>query len=82
LSGAIDIIERMFVSDVPKNLEQIPPGAELGRVLESLDWDRLSNCDLIRALKAQDHQVSHYEAGRAWTINQVTRRYQAGHREG
>ncbi|MDJ0496742.1 MAG: hypothetical protein QNJ89_02855, partial [Acidimicrobiia bacterium] len=67
---------------VPVNLEEIPPGAELGRVLASLDWDRLSDHDLIRVLQAQDRQVSHYQAGRAWTINRVAERYQQGCREG
>lgn len=67
--------------DVPENLEQIPPGAELARVLESLDWGRLSDHDLVRVLQAQDRQVSHYQAGRAWSINQVAERYQEGCRD-
>jgi hypothetical protein len=66
----------MFDTTVPENLEDIPPGAELGLVLTSLDWDRLSDYDLVRALKAQARQVSHYQAGMAWTINKVTERYQ------
>ena len=67
---------------VPVNLEEIPPGVELGRVLDGLDWGRLSDHDLIRVLQAQDRQVSHYQAGRAWTINRVAERYQQGCREG
>ena len=71
----------MFDTMIPENLEEIPPGAELGQLLESLDWERLSDHDLIRVLQAQDRQVSHYQAGRAWTINKVVERYQADHRQ-
>ena len=66
----------MFGAVVPENLEEIPPGAALARVLESLDWDRLSDHDLVRVLQAQDRQVSYYQAGRAWTINEITRMYE------
>ncbi|MCP3995017.1 MAG: DUF222 domain-containing protein [bacterium] len=66
---------------IPKNLEEIPPGAELALVLDALDWDCLSDHDLIRVLKAQDRQVSHYQGGRAWTIDKVVERYQDGFRE-
>jgi len=72
----------MFDTAIPKNLEQIPPGAELAQALESLDWDRLGGQDLIRALQAQDRQVSHYQASRAWTIERVVDRYEEGCREG
>lgn len=66
----------MFDTDVPGNLEQIPPGAELGRILATLDWENLSDYDLIRVLQAQDRQVSHYQAGRAWTMNKIAERYE------
>ncbi|MDJ0954243.1 MAG: DUF222 domain-containing protein [Acidimicrobiia bacterium] len=69
-------------STIPENLEDIPPGADLARVLDSLDWERLSDHDLIRVLQAQDRLVSHYQAGRAWTIDEITQRYQEGDREG
>ncbi|NNC92800.1 MAG: DUF222 domain-containing protein, partial [Acidimicrobiia bacterium] len=71
----------MFVSDVPQNLEEIPPGAELARVLEALDWEHLSDHDLIRVLQAQARQTAHYQAGQAWTINKVAERYQEGYRQ-
>ena len=76
------MVERMFDKMVPENMEEIPPGPELGRVLASLDWDHLSDHDLIRALQAQDRQVSHYQAGRAWTINKVVARYQEAYPKG
>ncbi len=82
MSQPLDIIERMFDTTIPDNLEQIPPGAELARVLESLDWDLLSNHEMIRVLQAQDRQVSHYQAGRAWTIDKVAERYEEGCRNG
>ena len=72
----------MFDAIIPENLELISPGPELAGVLASLDWDHLSDHDLIRALQAQDRQVSHYQAGRAWTINKVAERYQEGCSEG
>ena len=71
----------MFDPMIPENLEEIPPGPELARVLGSLDWDRLSDHELVRALQAQDRQVSHYQAGRAWTMDKIVKRYQAGCRE-
>ncbi len=72
----------MFDRNVPENIEDIPPGAELAQVLASLDWECLSDHDLIRVLKAQDRQISHYEAGRAWTINEVAARHQDECRDG
>jgi len=66
----------MFDEAVPENLEQIPAGAELGRVLASLSWERLSGGDLVRVLQAQDRQVAHYQAGRAWTMNQIVAEYE------
>lgn len=68
----------MFDPLVPENLEEIPPGPELAQVLDSLDWDRLSDHELVRALQAQDRQVSHYQAGKAWTIDKIVKSYQAG----
>ncbi len=69
-------------ASVPDNLEDIPPGTDLARVLDAIDWERLSEHDLIRVLRAQDRQISHYQAGRAWSIDEVARRYQEGYREG
>lgn len=76
------MVEHMFDTIIPENLDEIPPGPELALALASLDWDELSDYDLILALKAQDRQVSHYQAGRAWTINKVAERYQYMHVEG
>ena len=71
----------MFGTEVPENIDEIAPGAELGRVLASLDWDRLSGHDLIRVLRAQDRQVSHYQAGRCWTMTKVVEAYEDNVRE-
>jgi len=71
----------MFEAKLPENLEEIPPGPELAKVLAELDWECLSDHDLIRALQAQNRQIAHYQAGHAWTINRVAERYQEGHRE-
>jgi hypothetical protein len=65
---------------VPPDLEGIMPGAELGLVLASLDWERLSDHDLIRVMKAQDRQISHYQAGKCWSIDRITERYQHRYR--
>jgi len=72
----------MFDPVIPDNLEEIPAGRELALALAALDWDALSDYDLIRALRAQDRQVSHYQAGRAWTINKVAERDQSEYRDG
>jgi hypothetical protein len=71
----------MFDRIVPENIDDLAPGPDMALVLASLDWDRLSDHDLIRVLKAQDRQVSHYQAGRAWTIDKVAERYQDGYRD-
>ncbi len=66
----------MFVPPVPEELESIPPGAELAQLLASLDWEHLSDYDLLRALRAQDRQISHYQAGRSWTMNRIAEVYE------
>ena len=66
---------------LPSDFEEIPPGAELASVLDSLDWSQLSDHDLIRAMQAQQRQISHYQAGLSWSMNEVTRRYQRPYRE-
>ena len=84
------MIERMFdrlclgdvPGDVPGDLERIAPGVELGSVLAGLDLDRLSDHDLVRVMQAQDRQISHYQGLRAWSIDEITRRYQHGVSEG
>ena len=82
LSAPSDMIEHMFDSNVLENIDDLPPGTELAGVLASLDWESLSDHDLIRVLRAQDRQVSHYQAGRAWTIDKVAERYQDRYRKG
>lgn len=72
----------MFAHSLPDNLEDIPSGAELAAVLESLDWEQLSAYDVIRALQAQQRQIAHYEAGSAWSVNRVVEAYQLDFREG
>jgi len=66
----------MFDSRVPDDLEDTPAGVALAGVLASLEWDRLSGYDLIRALKAQDRQIAHYQAGRCWSIDQIVAIYE------
>ena len=66
----------MFDTGVPENLEQIQPGEELGRVLACLDFEHLPDYELIRVIQAQDRQIAHYQAGRAWSMNQIATRYQ------
>jgi hypothetical protein len=61
---------------VPSDLETMTPGAELAGVLAPLDWDRLSGSDLIRVLRAQQRQVSHYQAGSCWTMNEIVAAYE------
>jgi hypothetical protein len=61
---------------VPADLESIPPGPKLGAALAALDWDRLSDHDLVRVLRAQERQVAHYKAGSLWTMNQIVHRYE------
>lgn len=66
---------------LPSDFEEIPPGAELASVLGLLDWSQLSDHDLIRAMQAQQRQISHYQAGLCWSMNEVTERYQRPYRE-
>jgi hypothetical protein len=66
---------------LPDGFDDIPPGAELASVLDSLDWSQLSDHDLIRAMQAQQRQISHYQAGLSWSMNEVTQRYQRPYRE-
>ncbi len=63
------------------DFEEIPPGAELASVLGLLDWSQLSDHDLVRAMQAQQRQISHYQAGLCWSMNEVTERYQRPYRE-
>jgi hypothetical protein len=66
---------------VPDNLETIPPGPELARVLGDVDWEHLSGYNLVRVLQAQDRQISHYEAARCWTMERIVAIYQDGCRD-
>ncbi len=66
----------MFDSQVPDNLKDIPPGPQLAAVLAGVDWEHLSGYNLIRVLQAQDRQISHYQAGRCWTIEKIVAIYQ------
>ena len=59
------------VSVVPDNLETLAPGAELGAQLAMLDYERLSPHDLVRVLKAQQRQASHYQAASYWTMRSI-----------
>ena len=79
LSGAVDTIERMFgkmKSQVPSDLDDAAPGAELGAMLAALDYDRLSPHDLVRVLRAQQRQVSHYQAASYWTMDSIVTAYE------
>jgi len=74
------MFDKSLSASVPPDLEEIRPGADLGLVLASLDWERLSDRDLIRVMKAQDRQISHYQAGKCWSIDKITERYQHPYR--
>ena len=67
----------MFDTKAPENLEQIPPGPELARVLAALRYDSLSPHDLVRVLRAQQRQVAHYQAASYWTMDQIVTAYQS-----
>ena len=47
---------------IPKHLADIPPGAELARMLADLDPSRLSGFDCVEVLKAQYRQANHERA--------------------
>jgi hypothetical protein len=67
------MFDTMFI---PSDLETMAPGAELAEVLASLDWESLSEPDLIRILRAQQRQVSHYQAGSYWAMNKIVAAYE------
>jgi len=71
----------MFDPQVPNNLEDIPPGPELARVLASLDWDQISGYDLIRVLQAQQRQINHYQAGKCWIEEKIVSVYEQEFRD-
>ncbi|HZC25381.1 MAG TPA: HNH endonuclease [Actinopolymorphaceae bacterium] len=48
---------------LPAGLADMPPGAELAAVLESLEVARLNGHDLVVVLAAQARQVAHLQAG-------------------
>ncbi len=53
----------MFESPgIPKGLAEMPPGAFLGGILESIDRASLSGRDRVLLLKAERRQASHYQA--------------------
>ncbi|WP_283133620.1 DUF222 domain-containing protein [Rhizohabitans arisaemae] len=47
---------------VPAGLAQMPPGAELGRVLATIDIRRVSDSDAVEVLKAWHRQCAHDDA--------------------
>lgn len=49
-------------SGIPKGLAEIPPGAMLAGILESIDRDSLSGHDRVLLLRAQRRQEAHYQA--------------------
>ncbi len=52
------------------------PGAELGALLATLDYERLSPHDLVRVLRAQQRQASHYQAASYWTMERIVAAYE------
>lgn len=48
---------------LPAGLATMPPGAELGALLEGIDRDGLNGYELVEVLKAQARQISHLQAG-------------------
>ena len=69
------MFDTMHSCEVP-DLEAMQPGAELGAALASLDYDRVSPHDLVRVLRAQQRQVSHYQAASYWTMNRIVSAYE------
>ena len=49
-------------SGIPKGLAEIPPGAMLGGILESIDRDSLSGRDRVLLMRAERRQSDHYRA--------------------
>jgi len=47
---------------LPEGLDAMAPGAALGAVLETVDLSRLTGYDTVLVLRAQQRQVSHYQA--------------------
>jgi hypothetical protein len=70
------MFDKSLCVSVPPNLEEIPAGAELASVLESLDYDSLSPFDLVRVLKAQQRLVAHYQAASYWSMDRLVTAYQ------
>jgi hypothetical protein len=66
----------MFVTVIPDNLDDIPPGPQLAAVLASLEWEHISGYDLIRVLRAQHRQIAHYQAAQCWTTERIVAVYQ------
>lgn len=47
---------------LPPGLAEMPPGADLARILEGVDSRGLSGCDRVTVMQARARMVSHYQA--------------------
>ena len=72
------MIEHMFdkVTTTPvSELEQMAPGVELAAVLAAIEYSDLSPHELVSVLRAQQRQVSHYQAASYWTMSEIVTAY-------
>ena len=56
--------EPSTIGQIPDRLDAMPPGPELGRLLDEIDVDDLSGYDRVVVLRAHDRLVSHHQAKR------------------